>query len=99
MIHINFTLSYFEIYLISINIISFTLYAYDKIQALKNIQRVSENKLLFSAFIGGTIGSIISMLIFIHKIKKPLFVIKFSIVAIVQALSIYFYMSKGIHLI
>ena len=94
MIHINFTLSYLEIYLILINLVAFTLYSYDKVQAIKNlnnIQRVSEKKLLFSAFIGGTIGSIISMFIFRHKIKKPSFVIKFSIIVIAQALAIFFY--------
>ena len=71
MIHINFTLSYLETYLILMSVVAFTLYVYDKAQALKNKRRVSENKLLFFSFIGGTIGSLISMLLFRHKIKKP----------------------------
>ncbi|WP_373002595.1 DUF1294 domain-containing protein [Sulfurimonas sp.] len=94
MIHIDFTLSYLEIYLILINLITFMLYSYDKVQAVKNldkVQRVSEKKLLFSTLIGGTLGSIISMLIFRHKIKKASFVIKFTIVAIIQVLAIFFY--------
>ena len=94
MIHIDFTLSYLEIYLILINLLAFALYAYDKLQALKNlhkVQRVSEKKLLFFAFIGGTIGSIISMLIFRHKVKKLSFIIKFAIVVTIQALAIFFY--------
>ena len=94
MINIHFTLSYFELYLIFINLVSFLLYGYDKAQALKtskNISRVSENKLLFSTFIAGTIGSLLSMLLFRHKIKKPSFIIKFSIVVIIQVIGMYFY--------
>ena len=78
------------------SVVAFTLYVYDKAQAVKNKRRVSENRLLFFSFIGGTIGSLVSMLLFRHKIKKPSFMIKFSIVAIVQTSAIYFYISKGI---
>ncbi len=100
MIHIDFTLTYFQIYLIGSNLIAFILYGYDKSLALrnsKNISRVSENKLLFTTLIGGTIGALLSMSIFRHKIKKPAFIIKFSIVVIIQAIAIYFYTNKGIN--
>ena len=99
MVHINFELSYTEIYLILINIISFTLYAYDKIQALKNMRRISENKLLCSTLMGGSLGSIISMLTFRHKVKKLSFVIKFSIVLVAQVVAMYFYINKATHLL
>ncbi len=102
MIHISFTLSYFELSLIIINIIALILYGYDKLQAIrssKNISRVSENKLLFITLLGGTIGALLSMLIFRHKIKKPSFMIKFSIVVILQAIGIFIYINKGINLI
>lgn len=95
---INFTLTYFELYLIVINVYSFTLYIYDKLQALKNsqnISRVSEKALLFSSFIGGTFGSLLAMFIFRHKIKKPSYIIKFSIVIIIQLLLIYLYIYQG----
>ena len=94
MININMTLSYFELYLILISTASFLLYAYDKLQALKNsknITRVSEKKLLLSSLIGGSVGSLLAMLIFRHKIKKASFIIKFSIVIILQVVAIYFY--------
>ncbi len=97
MIHFSFTLTYLEIYLISISIISFTMYAYDKLQALKNltsIQRVSEIKLLLSSLLGGTIGSIISMVLFRHKIKKASFIIKFLIIVILQIIAIFFYIKR-----
>ncbi|MBL1244332.1 MAG: DUF1294 domain-containing protein [Sulfurimonas sp.] len=94
MIHINFTLTYLEIYFLVVSTFSFTLYAYDKLQACTNTQkasRISENKLLFSSFIGGTIGSLFCMFIVRHKIKKPSFIIKFSLVVITQLALIYLY--------
>lgn len=73
------------------------MYAYDKLQALKNltsIQRVSEIKLLLSSLLGGTIGSIISMVLFRHKIKKASFIIKFLIIVILQIIAIFFYIKR-----
>ena len=78
------------------SVVAFTLYVYDKAQALKNKRRVSENNLLFFTFIGGAIGSLVSMLLFRHKIKKPSFMIKFSIVVILQIVAVYIYIAKGI---
>ncbi len=98
MIHIDFTLTYPQAYLLGINTISFFLYFYDKIQALKttkNISRISENKLLLSSLLGGSIGSLVSMLIFRHKIKKNTFIIKFLLVVIIQIATIFLYI-KGI---
>ncbi|WP_294964228.1 DUF1294 domain-containing protein [Sulfurimonas sp.] len=79
MIYFSFALSYFQIYLIFINSISFLLYAYDKLLSLnihKKPQRISENKLLISTLLGGTVGSVLAMFTFRHKIKKTSFIIK-----------------------
>ena len=87
MVHIDFTLTYIELYFIVINIFSFTLYSFDKLQAIredKNISRVPELKLLLSTLIGGTIGSILAMLFFRHKIKKFSFLWKFVVVILLQ---------------
>ena len=97
MININFALSYLQAYLILANILSFLLYGYDKLKSLKsskNTRRVSENKLLLSSFVGGTIGSIISMLMFRHKIKKASFLIKFFLVIIIQIVLFYILIKK-----
>ena len=97
-LNVNFTLTYLELYFILVNIYSFALYTYDKFQALKNSQnvsRVSEKALLISSFIGGTFGSLISMFLLRHKIKKPSFIIKFSILVILQLLLIYLYIYQG----
>lgn len=87
MIHIDFTLTYIELYFILINIFTFILYSFDKLQAMrveKNISRVSELQLLFFTFVGGTVGSILAMVIFRHKIKKISFLWKFILVCILQ---------------
>ncbi len=87
MVHIDFTLTYIELYFIVINIFSFTLYSFDKLQAIredKNISRVPELRLLLSTLIGGTIGSMSAMLFFRHKIKKFSFLWKFVIVILLQ---------------
>ena len=102
MINFNFNLTYFQIYLISINLIAFILYAYDKFQSLKstkNIQRVSEKKLLFTTLLGGTVGSILAMIILRHKIKKVSFIIKFSVVVIIQAIVTFLYIRQGLILL
>ena len=70
------------IYLIFINLLSFILFAVDKQKAKKKAFRIRESVLLFTAFIGGALGALFSMLIFRHKTQKlkftlfvPLFLI------------------------
>lgn len=94
MVEFNFSLTYLELYLIVINILSFILYSLDKLQAIrvdKNITRVSELNLLLIAFIGGSLASLISMVLFRHKIKKLSFMLKFVIVLVIQLFSIYYF--------
>jgi uncharacterized membrane protein YsdA (DUF1294 family) len=89
MINIAFQLTYLEAFLIFINIISFLVYFYDKFVSIKNnttnkTSRISEKMLLTIAFIGGTVGAIVSMFMFRHKIKKLSFMIKFILVISLQ---------------
>jgi uncharacterized membrane protein YsdA (DUF1294 family) len=100
LINISFSLSYIQVYILSISTISFLLYAYDKLQALKNsknVSRVSEMKLLTTSLLGGSIGSIFAMLIFRHKVKKMSFIIKFLLVIIIQAIGFYLYFKGYLH--
>jgi len=92
MLSVDFSISYLQLYFLIVSLLSFALYSYDKIIAIKSktLQRVSENKLLFSTLIGGTLGSILAMLLFRHKIKKASFVIKFLLVFIFQILLAFF---------
>jgi uncharacterized membrane protein YsdA (DUF1294 family) len=92
MINFSFTLTYFELYITTISVFSFCFYLYDKIQSYKKskyVQRVSEINLLFSSFIGGSIGSLISMIIFRHKIKKLSFILKFLMIILMQLALLY----------
>ncbi len=65
----------------------------DKYLAIKtlksNPRRVSEKNLFIITFLGGTIGAFSAMFLFRHKIKKMEFLIKFFIVALIQAEVIY----------
>lgn len=93
MININFTLTYLETYIITINLLSFLLYSFDKLQAIrtaKNISRVSELKLLFIALVGGSMGAIIAMILFRHKIKKFNFMWKYVAIVLVQIAGVYY---------
>lgn len=98
MIHIDFTISYLQMYLVFISLTSFIIYGYDKALALKthkNITRISENKLLFTTLLGGTIGSFITIVLFRHKIKKTSFIIKFLLVFIVQIILFILYSERA----
>lgn len=64
-----------NIYLLIINIISFLLMGIDKYQAIKNKNRISEYSLIVLSFFGGSIGTLLGMIIFRHKIRKPKFLI------------------------
>ncbi len=83
----------FNYYLILINIIGFILILVDKIKACKNKWRIKENTLLFISIIGGSIGELISMLIFHHKTKKNKFIIFIPLLIIIQSI-IYLYLKK-----
>ncbi len=57
-------------YLLTINIITFIIYAVDKYKAINKKRRISELTLFFLGFIGGAVGAMLSMFIFRHKTKK-----------------------------
>ncbi|MFH6966009.1 DUF1294 domain-containing protein [Flavobacterium sp. FlaQc-28] len=84
------------LYFLFVNIIVFILAGYDKYQARKNKQRVPENTLFLLEAIGGTIGLLTAMLIFRHKTSKMSFIIKFSIIFILQAVLIYLIVNNKI---
>ncbi|MBQ0151608.1 MAG: DUF1294 domain-containing protein, partial [Chryseobacterium sp.] len=70
-------------------IITFFLFGLDKQYAILHKRRISEMLLLVFTFFGGTIGAILGMLIFRHKIAKRSFIIKIGIVIFVQILIIF----------
>ena len=60
-------------YLLTINGISLICFGLDKLFAKKRHFRISEACLLSVSVIGGSLGSIIGMVLFHHKISKPKF--------------------------
>lgn len=73
-----------------ISIITFIIFGIDKRKAVKHQRRIPENTLLTLAFFGGTIGALLGMLVFRHKISKRSFLLKFALIVLIQALFIYF---------
>lgn len=62
--------AYIHLYLIIINVITFALYGIDKWKAVTRQWRVSEKKLIGLALIGGSVGAVIGMTVFHHKVRK-----------------------------
>ncbi len=78
------------IYLIVINFVTFITYGLDKWLAQNNRWRISERTLLGLTLIGGTVGGILAMFLFRHKIKKTAFLIPFVIIVLLQIAIWYF---------
>lgn len=77
-----------------VNVIAFTIIGYDKRLAVKNKRRISEKALLFWVAIGGTIASLLGMLLFRHKISKGSYLLKFSLIVILQVVFIVSFNAK-----
>ncbi len=73
------------IYITVINITSFILCGIDKRRAIKDKWRIPEAVLLGISALGGSIGLLIGMYMFNHKIKKPKFYLSTPIMAALQA--------------
>ena len=80
-------------YLVFINVIGFFFILIDKVKACKNKWRIKENTLLLISILGGSIGELLSMLIFHHKTKKNKFIIFIPLLILVQII-IYLYLKK-----
>lgn len=68
-------MKYLYYYLVVINVLSFLLYGVDKFKSMTNKWRISEKWLLIPSLIGGSIGSLLGMIVFRHKTKKIYFYI------------------------
>ncbi|HSD15438.1 MAG TPA: DUF1294 domain-containing protein [Flavobacterium sp.] len=80
------------IYLSAINGFVFLLYGIDKWLAINQKSRVPERFLLLFALIGGSIGALLGMLLFRHKISKFSFLWKFFGILILQVVSVYYFL-------
>ena len=78
-------------YLITISATSFILFGIDKWKAKKHQRRISEFTLLLITFLGGSIGSVLGIFIFNHKISKYEFWLKLMAVIIIQIVALIYY--------
>lgn len=62
-------------YLLIINFLTFLSYAIDKYNAIKRKKRLPESYLFFLAILGGSIGALLGMKVFHHKVRKIYFYI------------------------
>lgn len=60
-------------YLLLVSSVGFVQMGIDKRRAIKNAWRISEARLIATAFIGGSFGVYLGMRVFHHKTKHPLF--------------------------
>ncbi|RED24926.1 uncharacterized membrane protein YsdA (DUF1294 family) [Flavobacterium cutihirudinis] len=86
----------FLLYFLFINIVVFILAGYDKHQARKNKRRIPENTLFFLQFIGGTPALLTAMFFFRHKTSKTSFIVKFSLIFLLQVVLVYLYLTDKI---
>ena len=75
---------YILIYLIVINLITFIVFAIDKICAIKKKWRYKEASLLGMCLVGGATGGFLAMYLFRHKNKKKLFVIGVPLIIVIH---------------
>ena len=83
------------IYLIAINLITFSFYGYDKYQAIHNKNRIPEIVLHILALVCGSIGALAGQNIFHHKTRKLKFQIVFIFIAIVQAVLVIWFIKRN----
>jgi len=82
--------------LLIINLITFTTFALDKWKATQHKRRTSEFSLLTLTFIGGTVGAVLAMLIFRHKVSKKSFLLKLCGIMVLQIIIFAGYWNWGI---
>jgi uncharacterized membrane protein YsdA (DUF1294 family) len=67
-----------------VNLLAFFLTGSDKYLAVNKKFRIPERTLLAIAFCGGSVGLLLAMLIFRHKVKKTSFIITFLVIFLLQ---------------
>ena len=99
MININpetlFSIKYFIIYLIAINIITFLVMGLDKWKAKRGSWRIQEATLFGLVLFGGGVGGILGMSVFRHKTKKLKFKIGFPMILIIEVILIIYFLING----
>lgn len=86
------------VYLVVINLVTFVVYGIDKYKAKKSKWRIPERTLLLLAFLGGSLGAGIGMLVWHHKIRKPKFYVTVPILIVLLILCSTLILYQNYHL-
>ena len=82
-------------YLVVLNFITFVAFAIDKIAAIEGRSRIRIVTLLGLAFIGGSLGGLIAMYLFRHKIRKDYFTVGIPLIMVMQVFVIFYLMNMA----
>ena len=82
-------------YLVVLNFITFVAFAIDKIAAIEGRSRIRIVTLLGLAFIGGSLGGLIAMYLFRHKIRKDYFTVGITLIMVMQVFVIFYLMNMA----
>ena len=87
-------MKYILAYLLIVNAVAFMLMLIDKIKAKKNLWRIRESTLFFSAILGGSIGALAGMYTFRHKTLHRSFTIGMPAILILQIGAVLYFLVK-----
>ncbi|MDD3165362.1 MAG: DUF1294 domain-containing protein [Oscillospiraceae bacterium] len=73
------------LYFIVLNILAYMLFGVDKYKAVRAHWRIPEATLLLFAVLGGSVGALVGMRLFLHKTQKNKFRIGVPVILLVQA--------------
>ena len=87
------------LYLVFINMFSYIVYLQDKLASATNQWRITENKLLFLALLGGWPGSIVAQKRLHHKVSKKSFLVLFRVAVFLNILLVIFVIPASRHFV
>ena len=79
----------FPLYLLGCGAVTFLCFGIDKYAAVRGWRRIPELSLWLLSLLGGAIPACAAMLLFRHKIRKPLFFLPVVAMALIQLFLIY----------
>lgn len=71
-------------YCILINILSFAIMGIDKRRAVRHRWRIPERTIFLAALSGGSLGALLGMWIFWHKIRNKAFIFGLPVILVLQ---------------
>ena len=75
-------------YLVAVNVVEFSLFAWDKLQAKQKGRRVPEQQLLVLALAGGTPAAFLASSLFRHKVSKDNFMNPLRAIIVLQVFAL-----------